>query len=60
MNKFNGLVSLKEASVLFKKDESTLRRNILNGRFILDKDCKKFGTTWVFDIDALYRFYGKK
>ena len=59
MNKFKGLISLKQASDMFKKEESTLRRNISNGKFINGIDCKKFGTTWVFDIAALEREYGK-
>lgn len=57
--KFEGLISLKDASALFKKEESTLRRNIKNGKFIENEDVKKFGTTWVFDIDALEREYRK-
>lgn len=47
--KFEGLISLK--------DESTLRRNIKNKKFIEGEDCVKFGTTWVFDINALEREY---
>ena len=55
---FEVLISLKEASELFGKDESTLRRNIKNGKFIEGIDCKKFGKQWVFDIKALEREYG--
>lgn len=56
--KFKGLISLKDAAAIFKRDESTLRRNIINGKFVENRDCKKFGTTWVFDIDALKKAYG--
>ncbi|MBQ9013593.1 MAG: helix-turn-helix domain-containing protein [Bacilli bacterium] len=55
---FEGLISLKEAAELFGKDESTLRRNIKNGKFIDGIDCKKFGKQWVFDIKSLEREYG--
>ncbi|MEG2832432.1 MAG: hypothetical protein RR923_06585 [Bacilli bacterium] len=55
--KFEGLISLKDAAVKFNKDESTLRRNIKNKKFIEGEDCIKFGTTWVFDITALEREY---
>lgn len=55
--KFKGLITLKDASVMFNKEESTLRRNISNGVFIEHRDCIKFGTTWVFDIDSLKSFY---
>lgn len=55
--KFEGLISLKDAAAKFNKDESTLRRNIKNKKFIEGEDCIKFGTTWVFDITALEREY---
>lgn len=59
MDKFKGLISLKDASEMFNKEESTLRRNISNGKFIEGIDCKKFGKQWVFDIDSLFREYGR-
>lgn len=57
--KFKGLISLKDAATMFNREESTLRRNISNGFFKEWQDCIKFGTTWVFDIEALERKYGK-
>ena len=57
--KFKDLISLKDASIMFNKEESTLRRNIKNGLFIEWQDCVKFGKQWVFDIKALERVYGK-
>lgn len=60
MDKFEGLISLSDACVIFGKGESTLRLNIRNGKFVEGVDCKKFGNAWVFDINALYREYGKK
>ena len=59
-NIFENIISLKEASEIFEKDESTLRRNITNGKFIEGIDCKKYGKQWVFNINALYREYGYK
>lgn len=59
-NIFENIISLKEASEIFGKDESTLRRNIANGKFIEEIDCKKYGKQWVFNINALYREYGYK
>ena len=59
MNKFQDLISLKDASIKFKKGESTLREGIARGKFTEDVDCKKFGKQWVFDIKALEREYGK-
>lgn len=59
MTKFDKLISLKEASIIFNKHESTLKTNIKNGKFKENIDVKKFGKQWVFDIDALKREYGK-
>lgn len=58
--KFKDLISLKDAAAMFNKEESTLRRNIRNGFFKEWEDCIKFGTTWVFDIKALEKKYGKR
>ncbi|WP_343349190.1 hypothetical protein [Terrisporobacter petrolearius] len=58
--KFKDLISLKDASRMFGKEESTLRRNIKNGFFKEWEDCIKFGTTWVFDIKALEKKYNHK
>lgn len=51
--KFKDLISLKDASIMLNKDESTLRRNIKNGFFKEWQDCIKLGKQWVFDIKAL-------
>lgn len=59
MNKFDGLITLKDASILFSRAESTLKESIRRGYFKVDEDCKKFGTVWVFDISALEKRYGK-
>lgn len=59
INKFDKLISLKDASSMFHKEESTLRRNIINGKFKENIDVKKFGKQWVFDLDSLEREYKK-
>lgn len=58
-DKFKGLYSIAEASEMFGRTDSTLRRNIINGKFVENEDVKKFGKTWIFRIDALEREYGK-
>ena len=58
MTRFNKLISLHDASVKYNKHESTLGTLIAKGRFKEGIDCKKFGKTWVFDEDALDKFYG--
>ena len=57
--KFKDLISLKDASIMLNKDESTLRRNIKNGFFKEWQDCIKLGKQWVFDIKALEKKYKK-
>lgn len=57
--KFKGLLSITQAGKLYNKSESTLRRNISNGKFIEGEDCIKLGTYWIFDKKALDREYGK-
>lgn len=57
--KFYNLISLKDASKAFNKGESTLKEAIKRGKFKEDEDVKKFGNSWVFDIDALKREYGE-
>lgn len=59
MSKFDGLISLKEASDMFKKGESTLKEAIQRGKFKEGIDAKKFGKQWILDIEALEREYGK-
>lgn len=59
MDRFKGLISLKDASMKFEKAESTLREAISRGKFKEGIDCKKFGKQWVFDIKALEREYGE-
>lgn len=60
MDRFEGLISLKDASIKFEKGESTLREGIARGKFKEGVDCKKFGKQWIFDIMSLEREYGEK
>lgn len=55
--KFEKLISLPDASKKFGRHESTLKTMISRGNFKEGIDCKKFGTTWVFDIDRLNEYY---
>ena len=57
MTRFNRLISLHDATIKYNKHESTLRTLIARGRFKEGIDCKKFGKTWVFDENALDKFY---
>ena len=57
-NAFKDLLSLKEASNIWNVEESVLRRHILNGKFIIDIDAKKFGKQWIITRQAMERLYG--
>lgn len=54
------LISLKEAAEAYGRDESTLRRAIINGILQEGIDCKKFGKQWVILKSSMERIYGDK
>lgn len=58
-NIFDAILSLSDASFIWNKDDSTLRRNIKNGKFKEDIDVKKFGKQWVITKEAMIREYGQ-
>jgi len=55
---FDNLYSLKDAAKIWKIDESTLRKQILNSNFKVEIDVKKFGKQWVITSEAMERRYG--
>lgn len=59
INPFDGLYSLSDAARIWGKDDSTLRRAILNGKLLEGIDCKKFGKQWVVTKSAMLREYGE-
>ena len=54
-NAFDGLYALSDAARLWGKDDSTLRRAILAGKFV---EAKKFGKQWVVTRASMTREYG--
>lgn len=56
---FDNLISLKEASVKWKIDDSVLRRAIASGKLKDGDDAKKFGKQWVVLTSAMDREYGQ-
>lgn len=55
---FAELLSFAEAAEIWKKDQSTLRHAVLNGRLKVGIDCRKFGKQWVVTADAMHREFG--
>ena len=51
------LLSLKEASEIYERDSSTIKRAISNGTLVEGVDCKKFGRDWVILKESLERVY---
>ncbi|MFA8997998.1 hypothetical protein ACEI87_10005 [Clostridioides difficile] len=56
---YNKLLSLNEASKMYKKSISTLRRHIKEGRFQEDYDVFRIDSKWLFLKESLVREYGK-
>lgn len=60
MNRFDGLLSFKEATDMWNLNESTLRKAVTYGKFKEGVDVKKFGKQWIVTIEAMEREYGSK
>ncbi|MBR1623014.1 MAG: DUF2442 domain-containing protein [Pseudobutyrivibrio sp.] len=56
---FDGLMSLRDATEMWGLNESTLRRAIIYGKFILGIDVCKFGKQWVISYKSMLREYGQ-
>ena len=56
----NEVLTISEASKIWNKEVSTLRRNFMNNvSFKLGVDCRKSGATWIVTRKAMERVYGK-
>ncbi len=51
---FQDLISLDEAAKLLKKDPSTIRHAIKDGRLQEGHHCMKYGKQWVLHKSAIY------
>ncbi len=54
------VVTVSEAAQLTGYDETTIRRDILSGKFVLAEEVRKSGRTWLITREALKRVYGKE
>lgn len=55
---FSGLLSIAEAAEIWQKNDSAIRRAIMDGRLKPGSDCRKFGKQWVLSVDAMIRVFG--
>lgn len=53
------ILTLKEASILWNKDTSTLRRMILSDKLKENIDYRKSGGTWLIRKDSMLKCYGE-
>lgn len=51
------LLSMNEATQIYNRDSSTIKRAISNGTIVKGVDCKKFGRDWAFYKPSLDRIY---
>ena len=55
---FDGLISMGDATTIWKLNESTLRKAISYGKLKRGIDVCKYGKQWVVSIDSMFREYG--
>lgn len=53
----NNVVTIKEASKIVNRDVSNINRAISSGKLIEGIDCRKSGTTWLIEKDALLKVF---
>ena len=59
-NTINEILTISEASDIWDKEVSTLRRVIKNSKFTEGVDYRKSGNTWLITKSAMERVYGKR
>ena len=55
---FDGLMAFSDATLIWKLNESTLRKAVSYGKLVNGVDVCKFGKQWVVSIEAMKREYG--
>ena len=56
---FDGLISMSDATTIWKLNESTLRKAISYGKLKNGIDVCKFGKQWVVSVKSMFREYGE-
>ena len=55
---FDGLYTFGEAAKIYGLDDSCLRKRVARGKFVIGKDVKKMGATWIITEQALVSNFG--
>lgn len=55
---FEGLYTFSEVGEIYNIDSSCLRKKICFDKFVVGKDVKKFGKTWLITEQAMIKYFG--
>lgn len=55
---FEGLYTFSEVGEIYDIDSSCLRKKICFDKFVVGKDVKKFGKTWLITEQAMIKYFG--
>lgn len=55
---FEGLYTFIEVARIYGMDDSSLRKQVARNKFIIGKDIKKMGRTWIITEQAMVRNFG--
>ena len=56
---FDDIMSFGDASIIWKLNESTLRKAVAYGKFVKGIDVCKYGKQWLVSLSAMRREYGE-
>lgn len=57
---FEGLYTFLDIGEIYGIDASCLRKRAARGKFVIDEDIKKLGTTWIITEQAMVRIFGTR
>ena len=55
---FEGLYTFKDVANIYGIDDSCLRKQVARDKFIIGKDVKKMGRTWIITEQAIIKNFG--
>ena len=58
-SRFDGLIAARDATEMWRLNESTLRKAIQYGKLKRGIDVSKMGNQWIISVEAMVREYGE-
>ena len=55
---FKGLYTFLDVAEIYGIDDSSLRKQVARGKFVLGEDVKKMGHTWIITEQAMVKSFG--